>query len=84
MMFGAEFLTESEHEAVNLASQLYGIINKEIIGNGASRQMDIQELTIHIHAIQNMVLAQAASRAYPKRYRLMGDELEVDSDSEGC
>lgn len=31
------------------------------------------ELAVHIHAIQNMTLAQAASRAYPDHYRGLGE-----------
>jgi len=29
----------------------------------------------HIHILQRMVLKQAAARAYPGRYRLLGETL---------
>lgn len=67
-------MTGAEHAAMEMAAALYNQIALQVIGRGSSRDGDLNELAMHIHGIQNMVLAQAAARAYPGRYRLMGDE----------
>lgn len=33
---------------------------------------DMTEVVAHVHALQDKVLAQAAARMYPTKYRLMG------------
>ena len=70
-------LTAEEHELMRalcgVAASFYGIISRE---DGRSREGDYAEVVFHIHALQNMVLAQAAARDYPGRYRLMGQEIE--------
>jgi len=48
---------------------------KRIIGRGPTGEQDLSEFVIHLHAIQNMILAQAAARAYPDTYRLLGERL---------
>ena len=66
------YLTDQEHSALTLTKQLAEKMEK-IVGPGNSHKGDLAEFAIHLHAIQNMILAQAASRAYPSRYRLLGD-----------
>lgn len=48
----------------------------DITGDGPARGADLAELAVHLHAIENTVLAQAAARAYPDRYRLLGESDE--------
>lgn len=43
-----------------------------------TRETDINEAMHYIHALQNMVLSQAAARAYPSKYRLMGRTFADD------
>lgn len=69
---GAELLTEVEHEAIDMAGRLWTLIRTEVIGHGPTRVSDVSELTAFIHGIQHIVMAQAAARAYPDRYRLQG------------
>lgn len=73
LVFVDELLTPTEHAALNLTGQLANLIS-DIIGHGMSPEArgDQLELTIHIHAIQNAILAQAAARAYPGHFRLLG------------
>lgn len=68
-------MTAAEHRAVRLAGELASLISTVIITPGPSADGDRREVALHAHAIQNMVLAQAAARAYPNRYRLMGGAL---------
>jgi len=53
-----------------------------ITGQGISREGDLRELTAHVHGIQRAVMKQAAARAYPDRYRLLGDVVHpfIDTD----
>lgn len=46
-----------------------------VIAHGPTRAADLAEMGVHVHALQNMVLAQSAARVYPDRYRLMGATL---------
>ena len=66
-----DLLTSDEHAAIALAGQLATLLSM-IIGDGTAREGDMQEAVHHIHALQAMILAQAAARAYPSRYRLLG------------
>lgn len=65
-------LSADEHRAVELAADLFNCICRDVIGSGPTRQADTAELALHVHAIQNMVLANAAARAFPSRYRTLG------------
>lgn len=67
----AGLLTADEHQAVEDAGQLYNLLCR-IVGHGPSRAGDLGELVGHVHGIQQAVLKQAAARAYPDRYRLLG------------
>ncbi len=77
-----ELLTEAEHEAVSMAGRLYAHIVENVIGDGLTRDADIGELAHHIHHIQHAVMAQAAARRYPDRYRPLGGVI-VESDPDG-
>ena len=67
-----EFLTPLEHEAMRHSAELANLFGA-IIGDGPTRTSDLTEALQHIHALQNMILAQAAATAYPKQYRAMGE-----------
>jgi hypothetical protein len=69
-------LTETEHQVMDLTSQLWSAFCA-VTGDGRTRAEDLHEASLHIHALQNMVLAQAAARAYPDRYRLLGLSVNV-------
>lgn len=70
-MPGPDLLTEAELACLEttgkLANQLGGVI-----GQGPSAPGDLAEAVAHLHAIQRAVMAQAAARAYPERFRLLG------------
>lgn len=72
-------LTNEELQAMETSAVLFNQFS-EIVGRGPTRQADLTEVAFHIHGLQNMVLAQAASRAFPDRYRLMGGTLGVGVD----
>jgi hypothetical protein len=66
-----EFLTEEERDTVALAGELWNQLCR-IVPGGPTRAADLSELCVHIHAIQHAIMANAAARAYPGRYRLLG------------
>lgn len=70
----SDLLTEDEHAAMRLAADLRNAVAR-VVGHASTRASDLREITDHIHAIQAMVLSQAAARAYPHLYRLLGEEL---------
>jgi len=68
-------LTAAERCAVRLAGELYTLIADDVVAPGTTREDDLAELRSHVHAIQNMVKAQAAGRACPLEFRLLGSTL---------
>lgn len=69
-----DLLTATEQEAVKMAGDLWGMLC-QIVDIGPTRDADLAELIPHVHAIQRTVMAQAAARAYPEKYRLLGSTL---------
>lgn len=67
-------LTPAEHAAMDLTAQLWNALCG-LVGNGSPRDGDLRELADAIHTIQGRILSQAAGRAYPGRYRLLGQSL---------
>lgn len=67
-------LTFTEHRAVECLADLWGLLGN-IVGAGRNQRDDLAELVAPVHALQNAILAQAAARAYPNRYRLLGHEV---------
>lgn len=66
-----EFLTDLEKETVVLLGKVH--MNMcTIVGHDTTRMEDLTESCHHVHVLQRMVMAQAAARAYPKEFRLLG------------
>lgn len=70
----AEPMTDAEHRAMDLTAELVNLMCSEVIGHGAARDGDVAELVADIHRIQHRILRQAAGRAYPDRYRMLGGD----------
>jgi hypothetical protein len=68
----SDLLTDAEHRVMGLTAEVWNTLVREVVGNGPARDGDLAELATDIHRIQERVLAQAAARAYPDRYRLLG------------
>jgi hypothetical protein len=66
-----ELLTDVEQRALGLTGELAKLM-REIIGTGPQSEHDWNEAAHRIHAIQHMIMAQAAARAYPLLYRPLG------------
>lgn len=62
----AAFLTPGEHQLI----ESLGKTCMSICSLAGTTEGDRAEAILHTHALQNMVLARAAARAYPGRYRL--------------
>lgn len=70
----ADLLTHSEESLVTELGVIYGMFCG-VVGEGPTRASDLDEVRAHIHALQSRVLQQAAARAYPGKYRLLGGTL---------
>lgn len=64
-------LTDLEHEVVDDLAKVYNKFCK-LVGLGVTRRDDLNEIAMLLHGLQDKVLAQAAARLYPEKYRLMG------------
>ena len=76
-----ELLTIDEHELVRDLGRCWNRLCR-IIGAEGTRAADLAEMCSHFHALQNAVLAQAAARAYPTVYRLLGETF-VEQETKG-
>lgn len=68
------YLTPEEHRVMDVTADLANAL-RAVIGDGPTATNDWNEVATPIRAIQHTVLAQAAARAYPERYRLLGRVL---------
>jgi hypothetical protein len=71
----ADALTPLEHAALGVTVELVNLLG-EIIGEEKTREGDLGEVVHHVHAIQHMIMAQAAARAYPSELRLLGELIK--------
>ena len=67
-----ELLTTDERAAIDMAGKLYTLIAERIVGLSTTRQADLAEIAAAVHVIQCKIMAQAAGRAYPHEFRLLG------------
>jgi hypothetical protein len=70
----ADGLSEAEHEVMKTTVLLWNGLC-DIIPDGPSRRQDLDELAAHIHVIQRTVMSQAAGRAHPTQYRMLGGRV---------
>ena len=70
-----ELLTDHEHAVLLQLASAMVTFTQHIVGNGNTRNYDISEFAVGIHKLQHMIMAQAAARAYPETYRLLGESL---------
>lgn len=78
---GGHGLTDAEHaiaaKVEDLAQDLM-----ELVGEGPTAGEDWAEILPHLHALQQTVLAQAAGRTHPGRYRMIGHTEVVGEDDD--
>lgn len=67
-------LTLFEKDAIRLAGELWDRLCT-IVGDGPTRDADLAELIAPIHLIQRYVGSQAAARAHPTEFRLLGEVI---------
>jgi hypothetical protein len=84
-----DLLTPDEHKALELSGELANLLGKiiqrpekDLPAHDERRDQfkaiglnDWSEVAKDIHAIQHRIMAQAAARAFPKQYRLMGRNI---------
>lgn len=69
-------LTDKERAAIRIAGDLWGALCDIVADTDpVVRLGDLQELIAPIHVIQRYVMGQAAARAYPAEFRLLGSRL---------
>lgn len=78
----AGLLTADEHEAIRLLGKVANLLARSIIADGPTRGHDTDEAFFHVHALQRMVGSQAAARAYPDQFRLLGSTIPLAPDAE--
>lgn len=68
-----ELLTAQEREALAVSGRLANMMARIIeAGNSPTIDQDKMEMVFLIHNIQHFIMAQAAARAYPDEFRLLG------------
>lgn len=77
----SELLTEAEHRFLSLVGDLYPLAC-EIVGDAdnSNAEHDLRDIATRLHDLQRVVMSQAAARAYPNAYRLLGEHGLISSD----
>lgn len=73
-----ELLTPAELRAMDLTVELVNVMCQEVIGRGPTRAHDVREFVAQVHVIQQAILSQAAGRAYPDRFRTLGEVIATE------
>ena len=68
-------LTETERLTIRTLGNVWNAICV-IVEDGPSRDSDLNEAVLHIHALQHMIMANAAARAFPAGFRRLGAVIE--------
>lgn len=74
--FGSPTLTQAEHQVMDFLAQAWNTFVQRVEGDPEASDEDQREFMYHIHGAQNMILANAAGRIYPEKYRLRGGHVE--------
>lgn len=70
-----DLMTAEEHHAMDMTADLFNYMSRNVIGHDPdARPGDMRELVASIHDLQRMILAQAGCRAFPEKYRLLGEK----------
>ena len=72
-------LNEFEHAIAGKVAELAADFI-ELVGDTDTASEDFAEILPHLHALQQAVMAQAAARAHPGRYRALGESANLDDD----
>ena len=73
------WLTEPELRAIDDLGDLANDLVK-IVPHSPAREFDLSELCALVHALQRLVMANAARRAYPDRFNRVPDDVDWASD----
>lgn len=73
---GDALLTDLELEAMTLTGTLANLLRR-IIGDGPTAEHDWAETAADVHRLQQRIMSQAAARAYPDKFRLMGGSFRA-------
>lgn len=78
---GADLLTAEERDLVQDLGRWYTRLAAVTGDSPRTREDDLREAQLHVHALQRAVMAQAAARAYPAQFRLLGEVIPGRDDS---
>lgn len=67
----SELLTDNELTLIEKLGECANLF-AQVIGDGEQSINDLYECVDKIHQLQHMVMSQAAARAYPEKFRLLG------------
>lgn len=81
MTRGGFWITEQEREIISLLARTYNLFN-EVVVDGPSRDGDMNEVALYVHALQRMALGQAAARLFPSEFRVLGGTLAATEETQ--
>lgn len=73
-------LTHDEMDAIQMLGDVYGLLTR-IVSDGPCRTQDLTEMASKIHDLQHAVMANAAARYYPDKYRIRGGTPPDDGEA---
>jgi hypothetical protein len=75
-------LTTDEHQAVDMLAKFWNHTVSKVVGHDVTRSADLSEIVFHVHALQRMIMANAAARCCPGQYRTLGGNETAARQSE--
>jgi hypothetical protein len=72
-------LTDDEMDLVFRLGELAEDFER-LMGDGPTAEADMAEVIRHVHALQQTVMAQAAARTHPTKFRLLGGSTRTGDD----
>ena len=69
-------LTDDERHLIQTLSVVYTTFERVTGYSPVTRDDDLREVRLHIHALQRMAMAQAAARAFPEEARSLGGTVQ--------
>jgi hypothetical protein len=76
-----DLLTVEERALVRDLGRWYTRLAAVTGDSPRTREDDLREAEFHVHALQRAVMAQAAARAYPAEFRLLGEVIPGRHDN---
>lgn len=65
-------LSADELVVLDKITEVHAFIRDRVMADGESRSSHMRDVTFYVHGLQTIIMSQAAARAYPDEFRMLG------------